>query len=33
MQVNKGMTDVQSWFITAEEDTLGAYYVYVRLLE
>jgi len=31
--LNKGITDVQSWFDTAEGDTLGAYYVYVRLLD
>jgi len=33
MQLNKGTKDVQSWFNTEEGDSLGAYYVYVRLLE
>jgi hypothetical protein len=33
MKLDKGLADVQTWFYTSNGDTLGAYYVNVRLLE
>ncbi|MEQ6119855.1 arylsulfatase [Reichenbachiella sp. MALMAid0571] len=33
VELDKGLADIQTWFYTSEGDSLGAYYVYVRLSE
>ncbi len=32
IELTKGLADIQTWFYTSEGDSLGAYYVYARLL-
>ena len=32
IELTKGLADIQTWFYTSEGDSLGAYYVYARLM-